>query len=242
MSNYLKQAIVAMLLLVYAPSVQTQEKLLDTILKKHAKAIGKEKRDKVKSLISFGFIDQLGTRMEVSIIQKRPNKYRMDVHLPDGRITQAFDGKTGWMLNPYVFEDTVEISGMELNQLVESAFFDGILFEAAKLNYTLSYGGEDAILHGPCHIILLKKPHGDRMKFFIDKKNFLIKRTEIRYLIDGFPIEAHSIFSDYRNIQGLTLPFLVENYNGQMATKIIIDRIRLDESVEDGLFIGPKSF
>ncbi len=212
------------------------------ILNKHAKAIGKDKLDQVKTLLSFGVISQLGNNMEVSILQKRPNKYRMDVHVNEGRISQAYDGSKGWMLNPFVFEDTVEITGMELNQLVESALFDGVLFNAEQLNYQLSYGGEDHIIQGKSHMLILKKPNGDRMKFFIDKDSYLIKRTEIRFMINGFPVEANSVFSDFRNIDGLVLPFKIENNNGQMSTTMLIERVRINETVQDKLFQAPKVF
>ncbi|MCK5821004.1 MAG: hypothetical protein KAH17_03915 [Bacteroidales bacterium] len=213
---------------------------VQTILDKHAAAIGFSKRKEVSSLISFGSIEQLGNTLKVTILQKRPNKYRLDIHLDDGRITQAFDGRTGWNLNPYLSPDTSNIEGMELRQLIESAIFDGVLFNANEMNYTLEYGGEDQIASTPSHILILKKPSGDRMKFFIDKADYLIKRTEANIFLQGFPYESNSVFSDFREIEGMVLPFRIENNNGQLSTQIIVDTVRVNEKLEDGLFSRSK--
>ena len=214
----------------------------EAILKKHADAIGIQQLEKISTLVSIGLISQMGSDMQVSILQKRPNLYRMDIHLEEGRISQAFDGEKGWMLNPFVFQDTVEISGSELAQLMESALFDGVLLNSSGLKYKLSYGGEDHIATAPSFVLILKKPGGNRMKFFIDKKTYLIRRTEASFSINGFPVEANSVFSDYRTIKGITLPYMIENTNGQLKTTIRIETVRFGEDIEDLLFKAPVSF
>jgi len=213
---------------------------IQSILDKHADAIGFSERKNINSLISFGSINQLGNTLKITILQKRPDKYRMDIHLNDGRITQAFDGKKGWTLNPYLSTDTLIIEGIELRQLIESSLFDGILFNADKLNYTLEYGGEDQIASTPSYILILKKPSGDRMKFFVDKSDYLIKRTEANIFLQGFPYESNSVFSDFRTIEGMVLPFKIQNNNGQLSTQIIVDTVRVNEKIEDGLFSGRR--
>ena len=215
---------------------------VDSILQNHAKAIGMQQRKNIKTLISIGSISQMGSKMQVSILQKRPDKYRMNVHLEQGHISQAYDGNKGWMLNPFVSPDTVEITGMELKQLVESAIFDGILFNATALHYSLSYGGEDNIVTTPSYVLILKKPNGDRMKFFIDKKSYLIRRTEAKLYLNGFPVEAFSTFKDYRNIHGIIFPFMIENTNGQLTTRIRFDTVRINEKIDNRLFLAPKNF
>jgi len=221
-------------------NAQKKDIRVQSILDHHAKAIGFSKRQTINSLISFGSIEQMGNDLRVTILQKRPNKYRLDIHLDDGRITQAYDGRIGWSLNPYLSPDTITIEGMELRQLIESALFDGILFNADQLNYTLEYGGEDHIASSPSYILILKKPSGDRMKFFIDKTDYLIKRTEASIFLQGFPYESNSIFSDFREIEGMRLPFRIQNNNGQLSTQIIVDTVRVNEVIEDGLFTGKK--
>ncbi|MEA1877275.1 MAG: hypothetical protein U9N86_10460 [Bacteroidota bacterium] len=244
MNRITKHLILALLvfciLAIDQSHAQNTDIRIQSILDQHATAIGYSKRKEVNSLISFGSIEQLGNTLKITILQKRPDKYRLDIHLDDGRITQSFDGRKGWSLNPYLSSDTLIIEGMELRQLIESALFDGILFNAGELNYTLEYGGEDLIASTPSYILILKKPSGDRMKFFIDKNDFLIKRTEASIFLKGFPYESNSVFSDFRKIEGMVLPFKILNNNGQLSTHIIVDTVRVNEVIEDGLFSGKR--
>ena len=206
------------------------------ILQKHYTAIGLESKNKIKTLISIGMLAQLGSDLQISIIQKRPSFYRMDVHLPQGRIAQSFDGRDGWSLNPFVSEDTLEITGPELVQLRESADFDGVLVNYEKLGYTPVYEASGVHNGRPVHILRLTKRDGSSLKFYLDEESFLILKTEADYNISGLPVQAISEFSDYRKTSGVYFPYKITNRNGQMMTEIRIDTIRINERLETKLF------
>lgn len=216
------------------------ETTVNEILSKHAKSIGLNQRIKVNTMISYGWIEQFGNQLEVTILQKRPDFYRMDVHLPQGRITQAFDGSKGWNLNPFISSDTIWMEGFELQQLKESAVFDGILFNAKELGYTITYEGAGKIENRPTFILMLKKENGNNLKFHLDQKKYLILKTEAEFTIDGLPYRVSSEFKDYVRIKGMNLPFSITNNNGQMLTEMRIDTIRTNIQLENGLFIGKK--
>lgn len=209
---------------------------VEEILAKHYKAIGLEKKKNINTLVSFGALKQLGTDLQISIIQKRPSKYRMDVHLNEGRISQSFDGKNGWMLNPFVSPDTVSITGAELKQLQESADFDGVLVNYDKQGYTISYDAAGMWKDRPVFILELRKEHGIKLRFFLDAETYLIHKTEANYNIDGLTVEAQSEFSNYKRIKGVSFPYSIINRNGQLMTEIKIDTIRINENLDDKLF------
>lgn len=229
------------LIALISSSSFSQEKVLNVhdIINKHAEATGLSSRIKVNTLVSFGKINQLGEELDITILQKRPDKYRMDVHFAEARITQCFDGEKGWSLNPFISNDTISIEGNELEQLIESALFDGILFNAPDLGFSIEYLGEDDT-NFMSHVLLLKKPNGDELKFFIDRTDFLVKKTEASLSVQGVTYKVNSIFSDFKKVEGMTLPFLIQNNNGQMTTKIKIEQVRVNEKIEDGLFTGKR--
>ncbi|MEA1877735.1 MAG: hypothetical protein U9N86_12835 [Bacteroidota bacterium] len=208
----------------------------DEILQKHYAAIGLESKKKINTLISFGALNQLGADLQISIIQKRPSFYRMDVHLNEGRISQGFDGERGWMLNPFVSPDTVAITGPELNQLKESADFDGILVNYHKLGYRITYDAAGIWNERPVLILKLSKESEVSLRFFLDAETYLILKTEARYMINGLPINAQSEFSDYKIRGGVSFPYRIINRNGQLMTEIKIDTIRINEELDDLLF------
>ncbi len=225
-------------LLVFSVGVFAQNQALELtdILDKHYKAIGLEKKKKIKTLVSIGALNQLGTDLQISIIQKRPSFYRMDVHLEEGRISQGFDGEKGWMLNPFISADTVAITGPELAQLSESAIFDGILVNYESQGYEISYDAAGIWNNSTVHILKLSKGLGTTLRVFLDDQSFLILKTEANYLIDGLPVDAQSEFSEYKKTGGVYFPYKIINRNGQFMTEMKIDTIRINEKLDDLLF------
>lgn len=227
----------AVLTLSFMPAAsQNQPMELNDILQSHYKATGLENKKNIQTLISFGALSQLGSDLQISIIQKRPSFYRMDVHLDQGRISQGFDGKNGWMLNPFVSADTVEIAGPELIQLSESADFDGILVNYKKHGYEINYESAGVWKGQAVYILSLKRQPSTTLRFFLNAETFLIMKTEADYMINELPLKAESEFSDYRVSGGVKFPYRIINRNGQLMTEIKIDTIRINEPLEDFLF------
>ena len=236
--QYILAIIICSALFSCLDSVSGQDIPLDVeeILGKHYKAIGLDQKKKIQSLVSIGALSQLGTNLPISIIQKRPSKYRMDVHLNDGRISQGYNGEYGWSLNPFVSPDTAAITGPELNQLRESADFDGVLVNYKKLGYNISYDAAGMWNNSPVLILDLKKDTGVVLRIFLDADTYLILKTEATYIIEGLKINAQSEFSDYRKTGGVNFPYRIINRNGQLMTEMLIDTIRINENLEDILF------
>lgn len=216
--------------LIYAQTPQE-------IIQRHESMTGMAARQKIRTMTSIGRITQMGSTVPVSIIQKRPNKYRFDVHLPDGRITQAYDGTLGWVFNPFVSSDTLPLDGPALGQLRESADFDGILHTYRTKDYTISTVEKIKLGAQSAYKIQLNKPSGESMTFYIDAVTFFVIRSEADLLIDGMAYRAESVFGDFRKVAGMILPYYIQTRNGSLFTEIRIDTVRVNEVMEDRYFL-----
>jgi outer membrane lipoprotein-sorting protein len=224
-------------LVVLALPVSLKSQTLAEILNQHAQASGFSNRVKIRTLTSIGTITQMGSALPISIIQKRPNKYRFDVHLEDGRITQAYDGNIGWSYNPYSTLDTIQLKGAELAQIRESADFDGILHSYRAKGYTISLIGKVPVGLQTAYKIQIRKQSGEILNFFIDALSFLVIRTEANLLVNKMPYMAESTFGDFRQAGGITVPFYIQSKNGTLTTELKISTIRINEPMEDYYFI-----
>ncbi len=214
---------------------------VNDILVRHEATTGFNNRLKIKTLTSIGQITQMGNTLPISIIQKRPNKYRFDVHLSEGRITQAFDGISGWAFNPYSSQDTLPLEGPELAQIRESADFDGILHSYRQKGFSIQLMGQVKIGAQDTWKLQIKKPNGEKMNFFIDAKSYLVVKSDVGLLIDRMPYVAESVFGDFRRVGGMVLPFYIQTRNGTMLTETKIDTVRINEAMEDYYFQWKKS-
>jgi hypothetical protein len=206
------------------------------ILTRYEQATGFRNRLKVNTLISIGQTSQLGNTLPVSIIQKRPNKYRFDVHLNEGRITQAFDGVHGWAFNPFSGQDTLPLEGAELAQIKESADFDGILHTYRERGLDILLEGKDMVGPREAWKLKIRKPSGEVMTFFIDSKSYLLIKSNVGLLINRMPYMAESTFADFRRVAGMVLPYHIQTRNGSMLTETQIDTVRVNEPIEDFYF------
>ena len=83
-------------------AVPATAQTIDDIIARNLKARGGLENIKaVQTLRTTGTMT-LGPGIEVPVVieQKRPNMMRMDVTLQGVTIVQAYDGKTGWQINP----------------------------------------------------------------------------------------------------------------------------------------------
>jgi len=206
------------------------------ILSRHELASGLNSRQKIKTLTSIGKISQMGNTLPISIIQKRPNKYRFDVHLDEGRITQAYDGIFGWAFNPFGGPDTMALEGPELAQIRESADFDGILHSYRQKGFSIQLDGKTKVGSQNAYKIQIKKPTGEVMNFYLEVNTYLVIKSDIGLLISGMPYVAESVFGDFRKVGGMVLPYYIQTRNGAMLTEIRIDTVRLNETMEDYYF------
>lgn len=231
-----------LLCLIFAMTFQSGISQTATeILAKHEMASGLNARQKIKTLTSIGKITQMGNTLPISIIQKRPNKYRFDVHLDEGRITQAFDGVRGWSFNPFGDVDTLPLEGPELAQIRESADFDGILHTYRQKGFAVQLAGKVKVGPQNAYKIQIKKPNGEVMNFYLDVITYLVIKSDVGLLINGMPYLAESVFGDFRKVGGMILPYYIQTRNGAMFTEIRIDTVRLNETMEDYYFQWKRS-
>ncbi|MCX6226992.1 MAG: hypothetical protein NTV01_19955, partial [Bacteroidia bacterium] len=214
---------------------------VNDILARHELASGLNSRQKIKTLTSIGKITQMGNTLPISIIQKRPNKYRFDVHLEEGRITQAYDGMFGWTFNPFGGTDTLQLEGPELAQIRESSDFDGILHSFRQKGYSIQLAGKVKVGSLNAFKIQIKKPAGEVMNFYLDVITYLVIKSDVGLLINGMPYVAESVFGDFRKVGGMTLPYFIQTRNGSMLTEIRIDTVRVNETMEDYYFRWKRS-
>jgi outer membrane lipoprotein-sorting protein len=219
------------LLSVHAGTTQT----LSEVLARYEAATGYSARQKVKTMASIGKITQMGNTIPVSILQKRPDKYRFDVHLDEGRVTQAFDGVRGWAHAPFS-NDTILLEGPELAQIKESADFDGILQTYKQKGLSAQLVGKVKVGPKEAYKIQLRKLNGESMSFYLDANTYLVIKTDVSMLINGMPYGAESSFGDFRKVGGMTLPYFIQSKNGTMITEIRIDTVRVNEVMEDIYF------
>jgi hypothetical protein len=181
-----------------------------------------------------------GTDVPTTILMMRPNRIRQEVTL-DGRLAvQAFDGQRGWTLNPMMGNAPVEVPIGVTRRMAEQADFDGPLVDTEAKGHRVELAGPEQVGDVQAMKLRLVKKSGEEQFLLFDASTGLEIKTQGEVDQSGRKISIESRYSDYRTIDGLTVPFTVEVLvNGQPQQKITLSSVEFLPSLEEDLFRMP---
>ena len=226
-------------------AVPATAQTIDDIIARNLKARGGLENIKaVQTLRTTGTMT-LGPGIEVPVVieQKRPNMMRMDVTLQGVTIVQAYDGKTGWQINPMQGRKNPEPLPEEaLRQMDLQADVDGSpLVDYKAKGSTAELIGKDKVEGADAYKIRLTLKTGDSMVIYIDAERFLEVKIENRMKTRGTEIESESTVGDYRDVGGLMIAHAMQG--GQKGVpqkqKMVIQKVELNVPIEDARFKMP---
>jgi hypothetical protein len=213
---------------------------LDQILENHFDASGQDKLNSVKSVVSAGKAIQMGMELPFMQIQKRPDNMYLEINIEGQKMIQVYNGKAGWAVEPWVSPDARELSGPELRNIGLMARIDSDLVGWEEKGDLLEYIGKEIYEGNEMYLLKLTKETGESYQFFIDTETYLISRLVAYTNYGGNVVEGETILGDYRNINGVSVPFMTEvRYDGQTLMTSIIDSVEFDMVIDEYFFSKP---
>jgi len=240
----IKQVVSAIFFLagIINPVIHAQDNDLERIIKDYFRTIGQDKIVEIETALASGTTVQYGEETAFKQIQKKPDKAYLEVLLSDGQILkQGYDGKTGWMQASWMgSSEPVELTGPDLKTIKEMGNIEGDLWNWKEKGHKLKMTGQEDLDSSQVYHLILNKSDGDIDELFIDVNNHLLHKMLRKTMINGSEVNVEIHFDDYRNIEGILLPFTVEQYfNGQLGMTVIIKEVKFNVEIEDNLFTKP---
>jgi hypothetical protein len=217
----------------------------DDIVGRYLKAVGGiDKIQSVKSLRRSGkFIG--GGGFEAVILQenKRDASVREEFVLQGMTGINAYDGKTGWKIEPWGGKKDPEALGEEeMKGIVEDADFDGPLVDYKHKGNKIEFLGLDKFEGTDTYKLKITKPNGDVYTYYLDTDYYMPIKIDLRRLVRGEEREYETALGDYKLVNGWYLPFSVEsNPKGhpQDKSKYVYDKIEANVAIDDWRFVMP---
>jgi outer membrane lipoprotein-sorting protein len=183
---------------------------------------------------------------------KRPRKMRLELQFNGQTALQVFDGSNGWKLRPFLNRREVEnYSEAELKSAASEAELDGFLVDYAEKGTKVELDGTEKVEDRDTYRLKLTLKGGQSIHLWVDAETFLETKLEGHpRRLDGkyYPVEVY--YRDFRSVQGLKLPYLLEtvvkNVPGVrdphgVSEKITIEQVQVNPKLEDALFAKPKT-
>jgi len=185
---------------------------------------------------------------------KRPDKVRFELEFNKQTAIQVFDGVQGWKLRPYLNRKDVEpFSPEEMKIASKQGHLDGLLIDYAAKGTRVEFDSIEKVEGRDAYKLKLTLKSGDVIHVWVDSQTFLEAKVEGQpRRLDGtyHPVEVY--YRDYRPVNGLQIPFLLETRVLPVAKtatgfrdtpvppeKIIIDKVTLNPKFDDSIFSKP---
>lgn len=170
---------------------------------------------------------------------------RVDAAVQGLTLVQAWDGKSGWRVNPFEGrKDAETMSDDEARSLADTGSLRGPLQSAGKQGATVTYLGREDFDGTNAYKLKVAEKDGDEFVYLLDPDSMLeIKMTETRK-VRGSPQVFEYEYGDYEKVAGVYFPMSVESWSpgqGNNRQRTVITTAAANVPAPASLFAQPAS-
>jgi len=186
---------------------------------------------------------------------QRPRKERFEILFKGQTAVQVYDGANGWKLRPYLNRLEVEpYSADESKAASLQAELDGPLVDYAAKGTQVEMEGMDKVEDRDTYRLKLTMKDGHAIHEWIDAQTFLETKIEGQpRRLDGIEHPVEIYYRDYRAVNGLQIPFILETKVLPVAKpalhtantpvpveRIVIEKVEVNPKLDASHFERPQ--
>lgn len=249
MQNLYRRAAIALAAVALGSSAalaQTAEEIVDKHL---AASGGRAALSKLTSRTLIGTIALTTPVGELSgpieVYSKVPNKSRTLITLDlsavgGGQVVndQRFDGSTGYVVD--TFNGNREISGDQL-EAMKNGFFPTALLVYKEQGIQVALAGREQVAGAEAYVLTMTPKSGPAARLFIDTSTLMLVKTVMTIDVPqlGGAIEQVVEFSDFRDVDGIKVPFATKVSNPAQTITARVTSVTHNAEIPDGDFVRP---
>jgi outer membrane lipoprotein-sorting protein len=243
----MKKFIAVLFLSFFAISIWSQT--VESIVGKYLENIGGvEKWKSVKSAKLEGTVPTPQGDFSFEMLRKAPNKIMISLDIMGQKfVPQAFDGETGWMINPFMGDPNPQkLPEDQLKAAKQDADFEDPFIDYASKGSEVTYIGTSDVDGVKCYEVKLVKNKGKEdeavMNYFFDADTYLplvVKQTPSSGQMAGQEMNVY--YSDYQDTgNGLIMPYTIDTkMGGQSVQAVKFTKIEFNTDIPDDVFKFP---
>jgi hypothetical protein len=173
---------------------------------------------------------------------KRPNKTRLEIHADGARSVRVFDGAHGWKLRAGRGRPEVQpYTPQEARFAQAGPGIEGPIIGAAANRSAVKLVSLDQMAGRKAHHLKVRLANGNDEDVWVDAETYLeIRHDRTADDPSGASRRVSVTYGDYRNVEGLMVPFLVETGGGgASADRMKIETVVLNAPLDDSTFGNP---
>lgn len=220
------------------PAPLTAEQVLE---KSIAATGGRERIEKITSTLAKGTLEIGPQHMHAAIeLYAKAPAQRLIVTTIEGfgEVRQGCDGKMAWSQDPG--RGLRELEGAERDAILRECAFNAEL-KWRELYPKVALGGKEKVGEREAYKIVMTPASGKPVTRFFDAETFLLLRQVSRRDTAQGPLEIQADMSDYRDVDGIKLPFLTKQTMPIGEVTIQLIEVKNNVALEDARFAKPAA-
>ena len=224
--------------LVFVQFAQAQT--VDEVLDKYMAAMGgKDKLLALTSITTQGVSVMNGNEITTTTIKVQGKLFRNEINFGMGSAVTIVTPEKGWRSNPRnggAFEPMAEEALKASQYLMDCA---GPLVNYATKGHKAELVGKETVDNTDCFKIKLTTNSGKEITYWIDSKTYLMHQTAQKSGFGGgrgADTEIISIYKDYKDVDGLQIPFTAEISGGFGGGTMTYEKVELNKPVDAKLY------
>jgi hypothetical protein len=223
----------------------------DEIVEKHLAATGgRAALSRLTSRTAIGTITLTTPVGDLSgpieVYTKPPNKNRTLIKLDltavgGGQVVndQRFDGAAGYVVD--TFNGNRDITGDQL-EAMKNGFFPSPLLVYKEQGIQLALAGREKVGDGEAYVVVMTPKSGPPVRLFVDTASLMLVRTVMTLNVPqlGGDVEQIVDFSDFRDVDGVKIPFTTRATNPAQAITARLTSVTHNTDIPDSDFVRPS--
>ncbi len=195
----------------------------------------------IKTLRTTYATEEDGKPVQLIEVRKRPNLLRRDITFQGNTIIFAYDGKTAWQSSSQAKGPSPVPAELAL-ELKEEADFDGSMVNYKEKGSTVELVGKEKSGAKGVYNLKATSKEGHVVHVYLDAGNFLEVKETGSYKKAGKPVDYVTLSKDYRPVQGILFPFLVEQKENDEENQVVhVKKIEPNVRIVDSFFTMPAT-
>ena len=186
---------------------------------------------------------QKQVELPIVLEMKRPAKSRVEVGFAGKTAIQVYDGKSGWMMRPFLNRDDWEpFTAEQAKSQIGKWELDGPLFDTAAKGTQVALEAVEPVQGHDAYKLKLTLKDGTVQHVWIDTQSFLDVKVEgTPRRMDGRMRMVWVYQRDFRPVQGVMVPFVQETaVEGYRDThKMLLEKVAVNPKLDDARFVKP---
>src|ERR1041384_1311295 len=215
------------------------------VIAKYLSVVGANRKDILsQAIVMRGTVERV-ERAKASgpteIVFKQPNKVLIVETLTSGVVTRGWNGATAWVqsskgVSQVTGENLKAMKAMPATTIVSDGLFGPIKIPDSASRATLI--GVVGINDRESYQVIIEESSTQSSQLFFDvESGLLLRRVNVTNTMLG-PLNVQWDFSDYRDVSGIKLPFLIRTSDVSSYDTVVrrFSEIKIDSAVNENVF------